>query len=300
MKLTIDATQRYPLLVWGGILAGLLLFPTVMKQLWPVVFIALMVLFGVTHWINDLDHLAQTFSGRSDRRLLVRYGLIMLLVVAGWITIPLLTVLVFIIISAYHFWVDNREKYPTFSLKGVFSFVWWVWLLFGLFYLHRNQVTELLAPLVWDISMLYTATQWIWYGALCIVWLLWLYRSITDRSVSWSLLYELIIYSLVFAIAVTWDLYRSFWFYFWICHSLPEIIDLTKTHNHPSSKQYMHFVSKHKTIFLRTLILAWAWYLLISSIRPNLSLLLIFFMFLAVVTFPHVLLEAVWDMREGE
>ncbi len=298
MQVIKHSAQLYSIVTWIIILLGLLFFPAITTLIGPYFFIVLMVLFGVTHGINDLEHLHLSKKFTSKNHLVLWYGAVMLFVVLGWFFMPIITLLLFIIISAYHFWTDNREKYPSHIYKVAYPRVWWFWLLFWLFFLHRGQVVMILEPLIWNIEYLYNVTQWIWMSMVVvflIFTLLWIKK---DQSTKSFLLYEIVLYGLIFLIALTWDLYRSFWFYFWICHSLPEIISVKNWKLNTIVEQYKNFVNNYRVVFLLSIVFVLVRFYAMRSIRPEFSLLLIFFMFLAIVTFPHVLLALFWPDRE--
>lgn len=62
-------------------------------------------------------------------------------------------------------------------------------------------------------------------------------------------------------------------------------------------KEYTKFLESHINIIITTLLVFIVRYVIASSIYANISSLMIFFMFLAIVSFPHVILEHIYSRK---
>jgi beta-carotene 15,15'-dioxygenase len=273
--------------------------------MWMYFFVLMMVLFGVMHWVGDLDHLSDIAPWHSRSRLIFSYSVIMIVVVLWRLTVPLLTTLAFIVVAAFHFWEEHWEKYTVNRLLWLYSSLWGGVVIGSILFYNKEMVLELLVPLLGDISLFV-----VYFGRLlALVALAYLFLSFytmyqIDEMQYTAFFYEFFLLGLIVLISMVWDLYRSFWFYFGVVHSIPKMISNSVTwwkfwwrswisFSAVFIREYLSFLWSHRAIILATLCLYCVRYLLASSFYPTISSLLIFFMFLGLVTFPHVLLEKI-------
>jgi len=149
-----------------------------MEHLTPAILTAglvtMVAIVGMPH--GGLDHMfgRELFRPLLGRYWLAGFGLAYLgtagLVVAGWFAIPVLTVLLFFLISAVHFGDDAGVRQPLRAVEG--GMVIWVPLLF-----RQEEVAELLAwvapggdpertragvsaiqPLLWPVAVFFVVT----------------------------------------------------------------------------------------------------------------------------------------------
>lgn len=254
-------------------------------------FWSMMVLFGVMHGVGDIDEIQTLHPTKSKTTLVGIYTLLMIITAVWWYLAPALTTVLFVGVAAYHFGNEHRDGYENHSkLQWVHNTLRWACVLIPLIGFQRAYSSTLLAPVVWvveipssiilgvyAVTMLvriilhgYTYSQLIWYKAIAT---------------------EIALVVIIWLLAYFTNFYISFWFYFGIAHGLPQIITLYKSSYTSIHVQYLTLVTSYPDIILWTLVL-WIVRYYIARLRfPDAQLMMVFLMFLGILTIPHVLME---------
>lgn len=251
----------------------------------------LILSIGILHGSNDLKIIIKTsikYRGLSFFKLLMGYIFIVVLVGVSFYFIPALALLVFILISAYHFGEQhwNAMFFKKNNIVNIFFVSYGLMILFGLFWFNDALTTQIIKNLT-HISVFYEH-----------------FRLVALLSASMTLILSVILYNkgffkcnipvelfLLFVFAVVFyksTLIWSFAIYFILWHSLPSILDqTTKLYGNISKKNIVSYV---KNSFLYWLFSVLGLVILFYFLQDDYILFnSVFFSLLAAITFPHVL-----------
>ena len=251
----------------------------------------LILSFGILHGANDLlliEHV-NTEKKLSFFKILSYYVFVVLIGAALFFMIPWFALLLFIIVSGFHFgeqhWEDlkiNQRKW----VVGLFQFNYGAFILLLLFNFHNEEVKKI----VFQITRISFFDFNIQIVLICFgfsLFLLSCYLYLQNANFKKQIIIN-IFYLLVFAIIFkTASLIWGFAIYFILWHSIPSILEQLKFLYGESN------FASFKTYFIK----AFA-YWLISLIGIGLLYALLkdkaifdalFFSFLAAITFPHAL-----------
>ncbi|MBL6646484.1 MAG: Brp/Blh family beta-carotene 15,15'-dioxygenase [Flavobacteriaceae bacterium] len=240
---------------------------------------------GILHGSNDLSLIKKLGFLQSKGHRFLFYIAFVLLCVIFLYRIPAFSLLIFILISAYHFGEQQWGK--TLSLPRIhmylFCFLYGLFLFTFLFYVHSkevsviiNQISQIPIESIPDFKVF----------ALSSFLALFVYTLLLAKHIKSSLIHIFIETSLLIFLFWSTDLLTGFAIYFVFWHSWPSMLDQIQTLYGSKS-----FVSKY-------LLDAWPYWLmsmfglaLVYFYIEDLSLdpLSLFFAFLASITFPHVL-----------
>jgi len=248
----------------------------------------LVAVVGMPH--GGLDHRfgREVFRSLLGRYWLVGFGLAYLgtagLVLAGWFFFPLLTIVLFFLISAVHFGDDVGIKQPLRAVEG--GMVIWVPLLF-----RPSEVAELLTWVVPSGDV-----QQIGSGIAAVEPLLWALAVFFITSLLWSNTLEIaarkLAFALLFAVAPT---LVSFAVYFCGWHSTRELAELARRADpmHPwrGLRRVMKLAAPMAAVAV-TASCAAAWYFA-SGRGLHTVVVQAVFLGLSAVAVPHILLHAV-------
>lgn len=247
---------------------------------------------GIIHGANDLSILQKKNVKKiSFGRSLTFYLVIIIFCIASYLVAPLLSILSFILLSAYHFGEQHLEK--KFDLdnkwKGLLYLVYGLFIFFMLFYENITDTNIILYHLTnTTISGKFIRNGLIILSLGIVVSFTFLHFTTNKLNLNYfkELLYLLVLYlvfktgSLIFGFAV--------YFVFW--HSIPSISDqiqyLFGTQNTTSVKKYFKSALIYWGLSITGLL---AGYYLLDSALFNTVLFLILF----AVTAPHT-----WVMKQ--
>lgn len=249
----------------------------------------LILTFGILHGANDLLLIKNYNSNKKELSYIKLLGYYLLVVGFGalmfWI-VPWLALLLFILISGYHFgeqqW-QNLEKSKTFK---IFEFTYGLFILLLLFIFHITEVQEV----IMNITSITIPERFFSLGLIVTALLMAIlgihfFRKIKLFRKKWFVeAFYLLVFAIIFrASSLIW----GFAIYFILWHSIPSIINQVIYLNGK-------FNTKNFSLYVKTAFLYWlvsligiaVLYYLFKDIKIFNAL---FFSFLAAITFPHVL-----------
>ena len=247
--------------------------------------------FGILHGANDLVLISQLKNRKSSHfaKILSSYIIIVLISVLLFTKIPTLALLLFILVSGYHFgeqhWQSIIKDGNTIAIK-IYQFTYGLLILLLLFSFNKKEVIEI----VYKITSIVIAEQLLSI-VLVIVILLQiicayiLYKSSTSfqENIVEQLFYVILLCVIFKVSSLIWGF--TIYFIFW--HSIPSLNDQIRFLYGKYS--FANFKKYFKTAF-------WYW---IISLLGIIALYVIskdmvifdalFFSFLASITFPHAI-----------
>ena len=248
--------------------------------------------FGILHGANDLlliQHLEFSKQPFNYYKILLCYVVVVLFAAILFYLIPWLALLLFIIVSGFHFgeqhWQVLKTKHPKWILY-LFQFDYGIFLLLLLFSFHSQEVKEIIFSITkinlknvdFSITLIYSGIILILSGSY-----FYLKSAIFRKHIIVNIFY-LIVFAVIFKTA---SLIWGFALYFVLWHSIPSLIDQLKF-------LYGEFnLATFKSYFNSAFIY---WIVALISIAA-LNLIFhdkeifnaLFFSFLAAITFPHAL-----------
>ena len=248
--------------------------------------------FGILHGANDIV-LVKTLNNSQNNisflKILMYYVAIVGLGVISFYLFPLIALILFIIVSGYHFgeqqWqclVDLDKN----KLKVGFQIIYGIFILFLLFNFHQievqkivQEITEVKIPIIY-ISILLKVI-----GILLSAILLYLYIYV--ENLRKQILLE-IFYLLVFTIIfLSSSLIWGFAIFFIIWHSIPSMLDQMKFLY--LDVNFNNFKLYFKSAFIYWIASLFGIALLYYIFKDEKIFNALFFSFLAAITFPHAL-----------
>ena len=249
-------------------------------------------LFGILHGANDLRLISKIKNEKSInnyRKTLLYYLTFVTTGVLLFYLLPEWALVIFILVSAYHFgeqhWnqLSTEKNSPIISL---FQLAYGLFIFALLFYFHQHEVTIIIGEIIHSPINTFNFTYMLqFYGLVLIVLSLVMLRK---NTIFKSQLAVNLVYLLLFAIIFrNSNLIWAFAIYFIIWHSLPSIKDqICFLYGQYS---FQNFVQYFKEAFLYWLLSLTGIALLYFLFRKEAVFTALFFSFLAAITFPHVL-----------
>jgi Brp/Blh family beta-carotene 15,15'-monooxygenase len=248
--------------------------------------------FGILHGANDLLLIENIKRKKRPLPFIKIIGYYVLVVLVGsllFYLIPWLALVLFLIVSAYHFgeqqWQNlNLLLSKWFSVQ--FQFIYGATILFLLFAFHLHEVQRIVFQITQiSIDTLYIITALkIIVGILIIsgVYLYWKFEIVRKQLLTETL--YLLLFIIIFKSS---SLIWGFALYFVLWHSIPSIIDQTKF-------LYGNYSFALFITYCKSALLYWGISILGISIlyfvfRQEQLFNALFFSFLAAITFPHAL-----------
>ena len=242
---------------------------------------------GVIHGANDLVILRKQHQANTQfLKSVAGYGMFILLCVLSFLIDPYISLILFIVLSAYHFGEQHLEKklFGPLWLKSCIYLLYGVIIFFLLFIENMNDVDQI----VNDLSSKYFSLNMILallIGSSILLILAFLYSYYKKYQLKINWVKEVFYLGVLYLVFKTSSLMLGFAIYFIFWHSIPSIIDQTKYLSGTSSKYSL--ISYFKTagiiwiISILSLVLAYFYEgkELFSSI---------IFLILFAVTAPHV------------
>jgi Brp/Blh family beta-carotene 15,15'-monooxygenase len=247
----------------------------------------LVISVGIIHGANDLVILKKKENNNSKFLISIAGYLFLILVcLISFIISPFISLILFIILSAYHFGEQHLEN--TLSVnRYIKSFIYTLYgtvILLMIFTLNSNNVDDI----VYDISGKYFSKRHIstaLFFASSTLGLFFLYEYLIKKTIKLNLFRELFYFILLYLLFRSTSLIFGFAVYFIFWHSIPSIIDQTK---------YLSGVLNKKSIYryFKTAVLIWvisliglffAFYFFEKKLFSSILFILLF-----GVTAPHV------------
>ncbi|MFV8339195.1 Brp/Blh family beta-carotene 15,15'-dioxygenase [Flavobacterium sp. LB3P21] len=248
--------------------------------------------FGILHGANDLlliKNIKATKQSNSWFKILGYYVVVVLIGALLFYIIPQLALLLFILISAYHFgeqqWQDLLDAFPKW-FQMVFQFLYGFIILQLLFVFHSSEVQSIILKianiktpsLYFDLLLQISLATFIGLSA----YLYWKLEKIR-RKLLLEFFY-LVLFAILFKSS---SLIWGFAIYFVLWHSIPSIIDQIKFLNGSFSIKY--FIAYCKTAGIYWLLSIVGITLIYYMCKEEQLFNALFFSFLAAITFPHAL-----------
>ena len=258
------------------------------------VFIGFLLIFsfGILHGANDLAVLKKIYLSKKSKsyyKLIGSYLLVVLISAILFIIIPWLALLLFIIISGFHFGEQhwNELSINTFNwFKVVFHFNYGLFILLLLFAFHANEVEKIIYSItsvsIANINMNYLM---LFFGiTLGILFLYCFLKSDEFKNKIGEELLYLLVFTILFKVA---SLIWGFALYFIFWHSIPSLQDQIKFLYGKYS--FKNFVLYFKAAFVYWLVSLAGIFGLYMLLNKNTIFNALFFSILAAITFQHVL-----------
>lgn len=252
----------------------------------------LILSFGILHGANDLlliKHINSKKKLLSFYRILCYYFMVVLIGALLFYLLPWLALLLFIIVSAYHFGEQHWEQLKTTKprwIVSLFQFNYGIFILLLLFNFHDEEVKKV----VFQITTLSFAGFNILFALICFgisLLLLGGYFYIHHDEFKNQVIVN-VFYLLVFTIIFkTTTLIWGFAIYFVFWHSIPSILEQLKFLY--GSSNFANFKSYFRSAFVYWIasLVGIATLYLVFKDKEIFNAL--FFSFLAAITFPHAL-----------
>lgn len=245
--------------------------------------------FGILHGANDLVLLKNLKSEkhRSFLAFFTVYVLVVLISALLFLTIPFTVLLVFILISAYHFGEQHFHDLENSTFKWVkplFYLIYGSFILLMLFYFHSNEVQEIIFSITNHQISFFTNPAPAIITGIALLFLM-IYNYFYLPNFKKTLMAE-IIYLLVFALIFKLgSLIWGFAIYFILWHSIPSLYDQIKfLYGTYSIKNFILYFKSAFVYWMVSLIGIGVLYYLLKDEKVFDA---IFFSFIAAITFPH-------------
>jgi Brp/Blh family beta-carotene 15,15'-monooxygenase len=296
----ISRTPTCLTIVVGLLLAGYQQWVGPLSLTTELVFcIGLLLATGIPH--GALDHLVeQERSLRQSQpfslpRFMVRYVVLIALYGLGWVLFPVLSLILFLLISAWHFGETDLEHAPDNSYWSLTRLVAGSFVLAFLLLVHAQEATPIIARIVQNDKL----TLQLWQmavsqtGAILRGWLTLLFvlsmLAFGHRPMAING-WRLVRLALVLALTYTLPLLPAFMLYFGGWHSLSSFGSiqtyLQKSQSNQPSPWKIWWQSVPLTLLAVGFLLAGAgvWY----SYTPSMDPLPYLFILLSTITLPHI------------
>ena len=254
-----------------------------------IVGFALILTFGILHGANDLLLIKNIDSDKEQLSILKL--LLYYLIVVGfgallfWI-IPWFALLLFIVVSGYHFGEQQWQNLEKSNLFKLFEFIYGLFILMLLFIFHIKEVQEVILNITSvSISESYFSAGLTITTLLLIILGFYFSRRVIEFRSKWILeTFYLVVFTIIFKVS---SLIWGFAIYFILWHSIPSIINqVIYLKGEFNIKNFGVYIKTAFAYWLISLIGIASLYLLFKDIKIFNAL---FFSFLAAITFPHVL-----------
>lgn len=251
----------------------------------------LILSFGILHGANDILISKSLMNNKKPFSRFKIIYLYVMFVISGAVFfyfLPIISLLLFVIISGYHFGEQQLDYLKEELIKNnfVFKSLYGLLVLFLLFGFHINDVIAV----VYEITS-YNIDESLIVNSLCLILILFAMNYIfvfvklkINQSIFLKELFYLLVFAIIFKVS---SLIWGFTIYFIVWHSIPSIINQTKFLY--GSFNYINFIKYLKAAFIYwivSLLGLLVFYFVFQDIKLFNTL---FFSFLAAITFPHVL-----------
>lgn len=245
--------------------------------------------FGILHGANDLV-LIKNLKHKKNRSYLTflsMYVSVVLISALLFTTIPLTALMIFIVISAYHFGeqhFQDLEEYRWRFGKPLFYFVYGSFILLLLFYFHSVEVQKVILNITgYNLNIVTNPIPLIVFGIALSLLMVYNYFNLPNfkKRIASEILY-LFIFALIFKLG---SLIWGFAIYFILWHSIPSLHDQIKFLYGKYS--FNNFKLYFKSAFVYWIVSLIGIGVLYYFLKDKTVFDAIFFSFIAAITFPH-------------
>ena len=249
----------------------------------------LILTFGILHGANDLLLIKKIDYNKEQ--ISFQQTLLYYIIVVGlgsllfWI-IPWFALLLFIIVSGYHFGEQQWENLEKSSLFKLFEFTYGLFILMLLFNFNIKEVQEVIQNITSIVVPKNYFTNGLILNSVALVSLgIYYSNKLVEFKNRWLLeTFYLLVFTVIFRVS---SLIWGFAIYFIIWHSIPSIINqINYLNGEVSWNNFRKYIRSAFLYWVISLIGIATLYLLFKDIEIFNAL---FFSFLAAITFPHVL-----------
>ncbi|WP_445227707.1 Brp/Blh family beta-carotene 15,15'-dioxygenase [Croceitalea sp. MTPC9] len=253
---------------------------------------SLILTFGVLHGANDLLLIRIKSSKKGLKvkfyKALSYYVFTILIILAVFFSYPPLALLLFILLSAYHFGEQHFKKFTDTSklLNSLLYIFYGLIILFMLFYFNLNEVLLIFQDLT---EVQFTKTLFM-YTLLLIgfLFLSCLFYLVLRKNLKINIFEELFYLLVLLVVFKTAGLLWGFAIYFILWHSIPSLTDQMKfLYGKASKVEFLKYIKSSWLYWLTSIIGLLSLYLIFKEKTEYLTSILIYF--LAAITFPHVI-----------
>ncbi|MFC4691251.1 Brp/Blh family beta-carotene 15,15'-dioxygenase [Dokdonia genika] len=253
-----------------------------------IAYVAIFTL-GLVHGANDIKLLEKNVSSSPNYKYVIlgRYVLIVLAIAILFYVIPSLALILFILVSGFHFGEEHWDKLIVTKDKGHYLFytAYGLLILFLIFYLNSDETTEIIAIITgFTLDSYYYLVGLIFFAIITIA--SFMIGRVQMNAVS-SILEEfvhLIILAIVFKMAT---LLLSFALYFVVWHAIPSMkSQIIYLYGNTSQKSIVRYLKSSLAYWLIAITSISIFYYYVGDKTYLFNA--IFFAFLAAITFPHV------------
>lgn len=251
--------------------------------------------FGILHGANDLlliNKINVKNPSNSKFKILGYYVIIVLIGILLFYIIPQLALLLFIIVSSYHFGEQQWQNLQLFFPKWLvilFQFFYGFSILLLLFIFHTAEVQDIILNIVNRIIPIWFFGTLLQVSGLIFIslstYFYWKAEKIRNKLI--SEFFYLVVFAIIFKSS---SLIWGFSIYFVVWHSIPSIIDQIKFLNGSFSIKYFFVYCRSAGIYWLVSIIGIA--LIYFTLKEEQLFYALFFSFLAAITFPHTVVIA--------
>lgn len=249
-------------------------------------------LFGILHGSNDLQLISKINNGESTtirKKILFYYIVFVLLGIILFYSLPKIALLLFIIMSAYHFGEQHWNTLNTQNAsKSVIAFqtAYGLFIFALLFYFHQEEVRKIIEQIIngsIPFVNFYYCLLFIGFGLFTTGLVLFLRNQHFRNAIVVNIVY-LILFGIIFKNA---NLIWAFAIYFIVWHSLPSIKEqICFLYGNYSLQNFKRYFKAAFPYWIFSLMGIGLLYVLFKDQEIFKAL---FFSFLAAITFPHTI-----------
>ena len=261
----------------------------------------LIATIGVSH--GSLDNykgkkLLKFYSLKNSIIFYLSYIFVAFFVIVLWKIFPALTLLIFLIIAAYHFGKeDSLDEIRQSNLKFFYYFSRGSIIIFAPLAFHTDETIEIFKIISNNLFVDYIFNLEKFYFSKFMLSLVLLSSYLISGRRSASFYFEV---PSILAMNYFFTPFFAFTIYFCFLHSIRHIISLSSELNNKSIKKGLNvFLNKALPLSLITaIIFICALYFLLNLNQLNEAIFKVIFIGLASLTFPHILLEYLLEKNE--
>ncbi len=250
----------------------------------------LILSFGILHGANDIIVFKETnFLKKpiSLLKLIFSYVFTILISAVLFIAIPWVALLLFVLVSGYHFgeqhWQTLNANAPKW-LTPIFKFNYGIFILLLLFVFHTEEVNQIVFSIISiDVAFIEISYLLTFSGlTLAAFFTYFNYKSASFKKNMVAELLYLVVFSILFKVgSLIWGF--ALYFIFW--HSIPSLRDQIQF-------LYGKYSFDNFKLYLRSAYLYWiisiaGIFILYTFLKEERIFNALFFSFLAAITFPH-------------
>jgi Brp/Blh family beta-carotene 15,15'-monooxygenase len=253
---------------------------------------SLILTFGILHGGNDIIIAKNILLQKRDYsflQILIFYILIIIVSALLFYFIPFLILFLFILVSGYHFGEQQLrflDKEKNKIIIEVVQLLHGLIILFFLFEFHSKQVRDIIFDIT-SVNITPYSITYSLYSILIVFSLGYFYLLVKNKNlikILFKELFFLLVFVIIFKVS---SLIWGFTIYFILWHSLPSIFDqITFLFGDYSKINFIKYIKAASLYWIVSLIGLGAFYFFLNDIKHFNAL---FFVFLAAITFPHVL-----------